>query len=187
MIGKQRAIPPDLWLDEDLIALPLAVKWTAIGLRMHADDEGRETTTDWMLRPSLWPGDPLSTDDLIEHLLLLDDLGYVGIYAAGGRTYYQVREWPAVSHPKRSRHPAPPPELFQRAAGDPLEDRSAWGGEGEGGEWGESGGSGSRPAGLPPSPFCRVHQPAGTGGAPCRHCGDARRAHDFFNQERRRG
>ncbi|MCC2030637.1 hypothetical protein [Microbacterium allomyrinae] len=183
-IGKLRPTPPDLWTDEDLISLPLEVKWTALGLRMHADDHGRETCTDWKLRPSIWPGASLTEDDLTEHLLILDAAGYIGIYAEGGRTYYQVREWPSVSHPLRSKHPAPPPDLFQRAAGDPLAGRSAWEREGEG-EWASEGESpGARLAGFPPSPFCKVHHPHGTTND-CRHCGTARNAAKVWEQENR--
>jgi hypothetical protein len=172
-VGKLRSIPPDLWTDESLIELPLPVKWTAVGLRMHADDHGRQTVTDWMLRPSIWPGAGISEEELVDHLLALADVGYIGLYDAQGKTYYQVREWPSVSHPKRSDYPDPPPSLFQRAAGGSPEGRSAWEREGEGGEWGDE----ERPAGIPPSPFCPVHRPNGTRGN-CRHCGTARLAQE---------
>lgn len=181
-IGKLRPIPPDLWTDEDLIALPLPVKWTAVALRMHADDHGRETVTDWMLRPSLWPGDPITADDLVEHLLMLDEVGYVGLYSDERRTYYQVRDWPSVSHPRDSRHPAPPPDLFQRFAGGSPAARSAWEGDGERGSSGDR----ERPASVPPSPFCRVHQPNGTE-EDCRHCGTARLANQQWLAEERAG
>lgn len=180
-MSKMRPLPIDLWTDEDLIALPLPVKWTAIGLRMHADDEGRESVTDWMLRPSIWPGDATVTADVLTvHLLMLDQAGVIGIYSAGDRTYYQVRSWPAVSHPNRSKHPPPPPDLFQNAAGNPPDDFSAGEGESESREtnW-------ERPAGIPPSPFCTDH-PRGTR-QPCRHCGTARLLHEQYLAESRAG
>lgn len=177
-MSKMRPLPHDLWTDEDLIALPLTVKWTAVGLRMHADDEGRESVTDWMLRPSIWPGDADMTEELlVDHLLLLAEAGVIGLFESGGRTYYQMRSWPSVSHPQQSKHPQPPPELFQNFAGSPPEDFSA--GEGERGERGTSEES---PAGIPPSPFCLVHQPNGTR-QNCRHCGTARLAHEQWLRE----
>ncbi|MBD3753045.1 MAG: hypothetical protein IE935_11630, partial [Micrococcales bacterium] len=99
---------------------------------MHADDEGRETVTDWKLRPSIWPGDPISEDELVGHLLELHDAGYLGLYDANGRTYYQLREWPSVSHPKPSTHPEPPGDLFRRSSSERTAGRSAWEREGAG-------------------------------------------------------
>lgn len=182
-ISKMRPFPTDLWTDEDLIALPVPVKWTAAGLRMHADDEGRESVTDWMLRPSIWPGrNEVDADVLVEHLLVLSYAGVIGIYTIGDRTYYQLRVWPSVSHPQRSKHPPPPPELFQNGSGWSPADFSA--GERESGE---SAGErpDQRPSGLPPSPFCRDHQPAGSGGTPCVLCQDARLAYQVWVKEQR--
>jgi len=181
-MNKMRPLPLDLWTDEDLIELPLDVKWTAVGLRLHADDQGRETTTAWKLLPSIWPGNrDVDEDVLIEHLLLLDQIGYIGIYSAAGKTYYALRAWPAVSHAAPSKHPPPPADLFQNASGPDPETFSAW--ESESGERAEGGARG-RPAGLPPSPFCKVHQPAGTTDD-CRHCGTARLAHQQYLAEQR--
>ena len=181
---KLKPLPGDIFTDEDLIALPIVVRMTGIGLRMHADDQGRESTTPWRVKAAIWPGNPeITEDDLIEHMLALDAARYIGIYSVGDRTYYQMRDWPAPSHPAPSQHPPPPPGLFQRAAGMPLEARSAWEREREGereGEWGFEGG----PAGMPPSPFCKIHQPNGTR-QNCRHCGTARLAHEQFLYESR--
>ncbi|MCU1418696.1 MAG: hypothetical protein JWP32_2870 [Schumannella sp.] len=180
-MSRQRALPPDIFTDEDLMLLAPEVRLTGIGLRLHADDEGRESTTWWMLKASIWPGHPEITEDvLVDHLLLLDAAGYIGIYQAAGRTYYAVREWPSVSHREPSKHPAPPADLFRNRSGTSPEDFPAW--EREGGRGRE--GAAERPAGMPPSPFCRVHQPLGTE-ADCRHCGTARLAHDQWLREHR--
>lgn len=180
-MSRQRALPPDIFTDEDLIALPIEVRMTGVGLRLNADDQGRESTTTWMLRSAIWPGNPEISDDvLIDHLLQLDAAGYIGLYHHGGRTYYVLREWPSVSHAAPSKHPAPPADLFRNRSGTSPEEFSAWEREREGG--GVS--AGERPDGVPPSPFCRVHQPAGTE-QDCRHCGTARLAHDQWLREHR--
>ena len=176
-------LPPDIFTDEDLIEMPLAVRLTAIGLRMHADDQGRETTTPRMLVASIWPVDPdMDEETIVDHLLALDDAGYIGIYDAGGRSYYALRDWPSVSHAAPSKHPPPPAGLFRIRSGASPEDFSAWEREGarereRATEWGEE-----SPAGIPPSPFCRVHQPRGTE-RNCRHCGTARLAHEQWLRE----
>lgn len=183
---KQKPMPADLFTDEDLSILPPDVKVTALGLHLHADDQGRESTTLWRLRAAIWAGHPEVTEEtLVEHLLQLDELGFIGIYSVGERTYYAIRVFPAPSHPKPSKHPAPPADLFQRTAGSPPDDRSAW--ERESAEQERARGESPRwtTAGIPPSPFCRDHQPAGSGGKPCVHCQDARLAHEMWIREDR--
>lgn len=182
-MSRQRALPPDIFTDEDLMVLPAKVRLTAIGLRMHADDEGRESTTWWMLKASIWPGHPEVTEEvLVDHLLRLDDVGYIGLYESGGRTYYAIRDWPSVSHREPSKCPPPPADLFRKRSGSSPEDFPAGEREREReSEWGREGAS-ERTAGLPPSPFCRFHQPRGTE-AKCRHCGTARLAHDQWLRE----
>ena len=176
-MSRIRALPPDIFADEDLMALPIAARMTGIGLRLHADDYGRETTNTMLLKASLWPAtDEITEETLVEHLLQLDEAGYIVLYSDGAKSYYAIVDWPATSHPKPSKCPPPPPAAFQRSAGEPLDDRSAW--EREGGSEGEA------RAGIPPSPFCRIHQPAGTR-RDCRHCGTARLAHEQWVRENR--
>lgn len=178
-MSRQRALPPDIFTDELLLNLPLEVRWTAIGLRMHADDFGRETANARLIASSVWPLNPEMTDETVEeHLLDLDEAGYIVIYAAAGRTFYAIADWPSVSHPVRSKFP-PPPERLQSASGASPEHFSAVEGERE---WRASGGAGEGPAGIPPSPFCKLHQPSGTH-ANCRHCGTARLAHEQWLRE----
>ncbi len=186
-INKQRPLPTDLFNDEDLLAMDDDLFRTAIGLRMLADDFGRQTCTDWMVRPEIYRGRPMVTEEvLVDHMLRLDALGVIGIYPSGDRTYYAIRVWPAVSHPTPSKHPAPPPDLFQRFAGSHPEGRSAWEREREeSGERAEESPSWNV-AGLPPSSFCKVHQPRGSGGIPCIYCQDARLAAKEWEQNRRR-
>lgn len=176
-MSRIRSVPPDIFTDEDLMALPIPVRLTAIGLRLHADDYGRESTNTALLKASLYPTTAeISEEVLIEHLLQLEEAGYIALYHDASRTYYALADWPAPSHPKRSKFPEPPPSAFQKTAGRSLEDFSAWEREGE--REGES------PAGIPPSPFCPVHRPNGTRND-CRHCGTARLAHEQFLREHR--
>lgn len=188
VMSRQRMLPPDIFTDELLIDLPLEVRWTAVGLRMHADDHGRETANPLLLKSSIWPASPeITPDSIVDHLLLLDQVGYIAIYAAGGRNFYAVAEWPVVSHPARSRIPEPPAGAFQSASGGPPESFSA-GERGERDEREWAAGAEERPPGsaldLSPSPFCKIHQPNGTTND-CRHCGTARLAHDHWIERRR--
>ncbi len=180
-VDRQRTIPPEFFLDEDWMQMSDELLRTAIGLYFHVDDHGRQTTTEWNIKQSIYPHRSDVDEDLIaEHLLRLHELGVVGIYVHESRSYLCLRLWPVQSHPKPSRFP-PPPEHLRKRSGSPLDGFQAGEGErGSEGEWASAEG----PAGVPPSPFCIVHQPTGTR-QNCRHCGTARLAHEqwIFEQQ----
>ncbi|MCA0217943.1 MAG: hypothetical protein LCH43_11385 [Actinobacteria bacterium] len=181
---KNKPLPPSWMLDESFITLSPEVKWAAIALHMHSDDQGRETTTLWTLRTALWPHQPERPDDDVTDILLeLAEVGFLGLYEVSGRGFYVIARHPAPSHPLPSRYPEPPLALRQRLAGEPLADRSAW--ERERGERDETREPGLRPASDAPSPFCRDHQPAGSGGVRCVMCQDARFVYQIWEREQR--
>lgn len=184
-MDKNRPLPPDIFTDVDLISLPAEVKVTAFGLHFHADDEGRQTLTTWQIKGKIWPGNPEITEDtIIEHILMLEEAGYLITYYVGDRAYFQLTRWPRPNHPLKSAFP-PPPADRRRTASDARAGRSAWEGEGEGEPREARERPRERPAGDPPSPFCRAHQPAGSGGVPCIHCQDARLAYQVWERQQR--
>lgn len=197
---RQRSVPPSMFSDEALMELPPEVRLTGLGLRFYADDEGRGSANPVLIKASLWPLDEMISLTLIEeHLVDLEDAGYIRLYTHGGRTYLALDEWPSTDRGQPSRLPAPPPpdeaplasgsrisrEVLARGSGDPLavvEERRE--GEGGGGrEVAAGGGGGPReePARLPtgePSPFCSKH-PSGTE-RPCGGCATARTKHKMW-------
>lgn len=194
--SRLRSVPPSMFSDELLLELPAEVRLTGIGLRFFANDHGRQTANPTMLKAQLWPLTPHVTEEAIDdHLVALEDAGYIRLYAVGARTYFQLVEWPSVQHRSEdvSRVPAPPPEPSNTGQSTPDsstqtlpvveregERRGERGREGESGERaGRAGGSaeGGRAllVGTPePSPFCKKH-PEGTDW-PCPPCGRARLA-----------
>lgn len=181
---RRRYVTPETFGREDLLNLPPAVRLTEIGLRMYADDEGRERLTPALLRANLYPLNPEITDDVLtEHLLALDEAGSIVIYDVGDRTFYAMTDWPTVDRPARSKHPEPPAEPFANDSRAPRDsfvagERGREGGRGGEGAWERGGGesaSRSPREDDPPSPFCRSH-PEGTE-HPCRGCGTARLRH----------
>lgn len=182
-MDKNRPLPPDIFTDEELIALPIAVRMTAIGLHFHADDQGRQTATTWQLKGAIWPGNPEMTEDaIVEHMLQLEEVGYLILYSDAARTYFSLTRWPRPNHPLPSKFPEPPADR-RRPDGEPPADRSAGERARAESEWREP--SAESPDGLPPSPFCRMHRPSGSGGVPCVHCQDARLAFKVWESEQR--
>lgn len=198
--SRLRNHPPSMFTDEALMELPAKTRLTGLGLRHYVDDEGRGSARPALIRGQLWALDESVSDDIVEeHLVALEDAGYLSMYTVDGRTYLELEEWPSVDRGQASRLPPPPPrESLARHSRDPREDvanpsrgsrdiLAVVGERGEEGERREGGGEravGEEGAPPPtplstvdePSPFCSKH-PAGTE-RPCGPCGTARKRHD---------
>jgi DNA-binding transcriptional ArsR family regulator len=174
---------PEDWQDEDLGSLPLAVRFTYLGLKMFADDQGRESATAARIRAALYTLDETVTDETIdEHLVMLADAGLITLYVVGARTYFAIEEWPRVDQAKPSRIPEPP---IRTTSGSRPDDVAVVGEEGreEREAPGEPGATSGSP--LEPSPFCSKH-PDGTE-QPCGGCGTARKRHELWVRRQRQG
>lgn len=195
-MNRQRSLPVTDFTDPRLSSLPPEVRLTATGLRMYADDEGREQVR---LRPmvaEIYEHDEAMTSERMQtHLLSLADAGWLMLYPAEGIALFQIRTWPPVQHAAPSRFP--PPEGFMKPSRGAQETFTAvararasaceGGGAGERVGAGAPGASGhpSRDphddAPRPPSPFCSQHQPYGTEES-CGPCRTARMAHDIWQE-----
>lgn len=183
-IDRQRPLLPDVFQDEELLEQDLETRFLLVGLRMFADDEGREIVAVPRLKAALFLyDDAITADSLLQALVTLDDLGYLTLYDVDGRTYFQLSRVPSVSHPKPSRFP-PLADGYPSASG-PLANGSARERERE---WGE-GDPGESPdvtsSDIPPSPFCPAHRPFGTD-QKCRNCGTHRLGQEQWLREHRR-
>lgn len=182
-ISRQRALPPELFTDPSLLALPAAVRLTLVGLYMHADDSGREVAHERLLWAHLWPeSEEVLEEHMPDHLLLIAETSFVVLYGAAGKTHYQLILWPKVDRPKPSKLPPPPADLLAKASRiirEGTHESFAAGGERE--ESGEerseesAGRSRSFRDALGPEPWCPDH-PGGTF-TPCGPCGTARMQH----------
>lgn len=187
---KRRQMTPDDWTDETLQELPPIVRLTYLGLRMFADDEGRESATATRIRAALYPLDEDIDDATIdEHLLLLEDLGYLVLYTAGRRIVFSLTVWPRVDGAKASSYPPPPPRSVRTPSGSTPDSVAVVGEREEGEETGERGareerGTASGPT-REPRPFCSQH-PDGTE-RPCGGCATARMRHELWVRAQREG
>lgn len=169
---RRRVVTPEGFSRDELLSLSPAIRLTEIGLRLYADDHGREKVNQRLMLARLYPMDrEMRESDIDEHLLQLDDAGAIVVYDAAGETYFSVTDWPKVDRPQDSRHPAPPSRMNRErfVAGE----REEGGGGGER-EPRESGRTRTDREGLPPDPFCERHPDGTEFGAPCRECGTAR-------------
>lgn len=168
---RRRVVTPEGFSRDEMLSLPPSVRLTEIGLRLYADDHGREKVNQRLMLARLYPMDEDMTEsDIDEHLLLLDEADAITLYDAGGSTYFSVSEWPKVDRPQDSRVPPPPSRSIRDSfvAGERESERER-ARESESVWEGESGHARTDRESGPPDPFCPAH-PDGTDD-PCRPCG----------------
>lgn len=178
-MARIRTIKPGFFTSEDIAALSFAARLTFIGLWTYVDDAGRGKANPRLVKAALWPlDDDVDVEQVVELLEELEREGRILLYEVAGIDYLEVLGWrlhqridrpspSTIPPPPGSEPPAPPRDgLDERSPSDPIRR----GREGKGRE-------GTR-ASARPAPTCSAH-PNGTN-APCRPCGDARRAHDAW-------
>ncbi|MDQ1205061.1 hypothetical protein QE377_001420 [Microbacterium sp. SORGH_AS 862] len=189
-ITRQRSVTPDAFLKPRLLMLSPQARLTEIGLRLYADNYGRELAMSRLLTAAIFPLDrDMREEDMDRILLELDDAGCIVLYSASGQDYYQMTDWPAVQHPgAKSNHPDPPDSSHEPFMNGSRELH----GEGEGvrvseGERASESGGGLHDTLMPPSPFCNAHRATGGTDTPCRACGRARMQRKVFDDQQMAG
>lgn len=195
---RQRTIPPSMFIDEELVELPTEVRFTGIALRFRADDYGRAAANPILGKADVYPLTPeTSHEEIDDHLIALEDVGYITLYVVEGKTYFQIMDWPKVDRPGPSNTPPPPDQTsvtpVTANSREPLVVGGKEGRKGEGEEGmgvtgvGQQGVSAGAPRSLAdlagtsePSPFCQRH-PIGTEDK-CGPCGGARKRHEVWTR-----
>lgn len=132
-MNSSRPLPSDLWEREELIDLPIEVRWTGAALHFHADGFGRGRVHGLHIKRAAHPTDDVITAGVIEeHMLMLEQVGYLALYTSAGETFYQIVPWRAISRPGEPRCPAPPLDLVQKKSGFDLDEIQAVESEREG-------------------------------------------------------
>lgn len=176
---RRRVVTPEGFSRDELLSLSPSVRLTEIGLRLYADDHGREKVNQRLMLARLYPMDESMTEqDIDEHLLQLDEIDAITLYDANGATFFSLTEWPKVDRPQDSRIPPPPSRMNrERFVAEERESEREW--EREGGS--ERDHARTDREDGPPDPFCPAH-PEGTD-LPCRPCGVRRLRRRKYDDE----
>lgn len=164
---RRRVVTPEGFSRDELLSLSPSVRLTEIGLRLYADDHGRERVNQRLMLARLYPMDEGMTEqDIDDHLLQLDEVDAITLYDSNGATFFALTEWPKVDRPQDSRIPPPPSRMNRErfVAGERESER-----ERERASESVSGHARSDREDGPPDPFCPAH-PEGSDD-PCRPCG----------------
>ena len=109
-MASRRMIDPSFWQSESIAELPLAVRYTFIGLFSNADDQGRLKAHPALLRSKIYPLDDIALDVISAHLVDLEEGDFIILYGADGRDYLQIKNWWRYQRPRwawPSEYPAP--------------------------------------------------------------------------------
>lgn len=178
---------------------PIAAKPTALGLWLHTDGLGRREVVPELIAAAIYPGEA-ATELVIEHLLLLDESGFLDFYTAEDSEWLQLRRplridsrlaWSNCPEPpvrERSRSFAAVGGARERAGTRVRAEQAERAGQWE--TWASE--QESRPA-PPKRPLLLDAPPIGCPDHPhgrfenCGPCGTARKRHDRWVQEARYG
>lgn len=200
---KQRFIDPEHWQGRGLLRASREARLTGMLLWGIVDDAGRLEVRPELIAGSIYPGEPDMTPSVIEeHLMELEDSGFLLIYQADGLLWMQLLDPLKTPRPKRSE--APPPNVMQLQEGS--RGLMAVGGESAGERararvqseraeqaerWAEWESEQEQAHGRPARPLLLDAPPIGCPEHPngrfadCGPCGTARRRHDrWVAQER---
>lgn len=178
---------------------PMSAKPTAIGLWLHTDGLGRREVVPELLAAAIYPGEA-ATELIINHLLMLDESGFLDFYQ-DDRTEYLVLRRPLRVDARLAWSNCPDPPVREssrtfaavggarvrageRVRAEQAERASEWA------QWADERESKPQPPrrpllldappiGCPDHPFGRFKD--------CGPCGTARRRHDRWVQEARYG
>lgn len=176
---------------------PIEAKPTALGLWLTTDPMGRRELVPELIAAAIYPGEA-ATEKVIEHLLMLEECGFLIIYTDAGRDWISLRRPLKVdARLATSDAPEPPREDSRRfvavgGARERAQERVRAEGAERSGEWAVWAAEQERttrpkrpllidapPIGCPDHPHGRFED--------CGPCGTARRRHDRWVQEARYG
>jgi len=106
-MARIRTIKPEFWTSEQVMECSTTARLLFIGLWNFCDDAGRHPFSAKTLKAEVFPGDDISSDDVLSLLEELESNGLIERYEAAGRQYLQVTGWrhqkiekPNFKHPE---------------------------------------------------------------------------------------
>jgi hypothetical protein len=103
-VPRQRFIHPAIWVSEDFNSLSIGARLTFIGLFSMADDEGRGKGGQVHLKLALFPGDPISGEQIQGWVDEIHSRGMARFFEFEGLVYYDLPMWKYYQKPQ---HPTP--------------------------------------------------------------------------------
>jgi hypothetical protein len=110
MMARIRTTKPEFWTSTQVMECSHSARLLFLGSWNFCDDAGRHTFDPKRLKVEVFPGDAVSSTDVLGMLAELSANGLIQIYEVDGVKYFEVTGWhhQKIDHPQKPRHPAPP-------------------------------------------------------------------------------
>lgn len=108
-MARIRTIKPEFWTSEQVVECSPTARLMFIGMWNFADDAGRLVHSPKRIKMSIFPGDDISSENVLGMLQELSKNGLIDIYAVDGVEYIQVTGWrhQRIDKPQKSNIPGP--------------------------------------------------------------------------------
>ena len=128
-MARIRSIKPEFWSSEQVMECSTNARLLFIGLWNFCDDAGRHPCAPKQIKALVFPGDDLTSDDVMRMLNELASNGLIELYDVGGKGFLQVTGWhhQKIDKPQAPRFPGRNSDTVREA----IDDRSANGIDGE--------------------------------------------------------
>lgn len=107
-MARLRSIKPEFWASEQVLECSPIARLLFIGLWNFCDDVGRHPFSARRIKAEIFPGDDITSENILGMLDELSREGLIDVYDVAGKGYLQVTGWhhQKIDHPQRPRYPA---------------------------------------------------------------------------------
>lgn len=105
-MARIRTIKPEFWVSDQVAECSRDARLLFIGMWNFCDDAGRHIASAGRLRREVFPGDPVTTEEIEIWVSELIETGLIEEYDVGSNTYWQVTGWehqridkPSIKYP----------------------------------------------------------------------------------------
>ncbi|MDF7673519.1 hypothetical protein PT277_01655 [Acetobacteraceae bacterium ESL0709] len=110
-MARIRSIHPGFWTEENIVTVSAFARLLYIGLWQQADDGGAFEWKPLKLKMTIFPGDNLAVEGLLDELAGVD---LIQKYEADGRAYGAIRNFGKWQRPKKPARQFPMPDSIRR-------------------------------------------------------------------------
>ena len=119
-MARIRTIKPEFWSSEQVMSCRPLARLLFIGLWNFCDDGGNHPLTPRTIKALVFPGDPITSDEVSELLEELKAAGLTEHYCVDERHYLHVRGWRHQKIEKRNyKYPTPGRPVAEQSSTDP--------------------------------------------------------------------
>lgn len=108
-MARIRTVKPEFWTSGQVLECSPMTRLFFIGLWNFADDAGRHPYSVRQAKAEVFPGDDISSENILGMLQELEANGLIKPYTVDGKEYFQITGWhhQRIDKPQPARYPGP--------------------------------------------------------------------------------